>query len=67
LPEERFSFIENWLWFSGAGVCGVILLGCAYGAGVRSRLDLFQAAALGIGSWAFVFLTFRDCRRAINA
>ena len=66
LPEQRFSLVESWLWFGGAGVCALTSLGCAYGAGIRGALELFQAVAVGIGSWAFVFLTSRDCRRTIQ-
>ena len=66
LPEQRFSLVESWLWFGGAGVCALALLGRAYAAGDRDALGLFQAVALGVGSWAFGFLTFRDCRRTIQ-
>jgi len=66
LPEQHFSLVESWLWFGGACVCALIVLGCAYGIGIRGTLELFQAVAAGAGSWAFVFLTYRDCRRTIH-
>ena len=66
LPEQEFSPIEWRLWFGGAAVCGLILLGCAYGAQIRDGLELFQALAIGVATWAFIFLACRDCRRTIQ-
>src|ERR1041384_1039399 len=43
LPQQEFSLIEWLLWFGGAAVCGLILLGCAYGVQIRDGLELFQA------------------------
>ena len=65
LPEQPFSPAESRLWFGGAGVCSLALLGCAYAAGIRDALGLFQVVGVGAASWAFLFLTFRDCRRAL--
>ena len=64
LPEQEFSRVEWWLWLGGAGVCGLVLLGYAYGAGFRGTLKLFQAFAIGVATWSFIFLACRDCRRA---
>src|SRR5688500_5322595 len=66
LPEQCFNRVESWLWFGGAVACGLMLLGCAYAMGVRGALGLFQAMAIGVVSWAFLFLTFRDCRRTVQ-
>jgi sterol desaturase/sphingolipid hydroxylase (fatty acid hydroxylase superfamily) len=66
LPKQDFSLIEWWRWFGGAVACGLILLGCAYGAEIRGALELFQAFAIGVATWAFIFLACRDCRRTIH-
>lgn len=66
LPHQEFSPGEWRLWFGGAVVCGLVLLGCAYGAQIRDDLELFKAWALGGATWAFLFLACRDCRRIIQ-
>jgi len=66
LPERPFSLVESWLWFGGAGICGLVALGFAYVVGNGGALGLFKALAIGAGSWAFGFLTFRDCRRTLQ-
>ncbi|MBL9170896.1 MAG: hypothetical protein JNN07_24400 [Verrucomicrobiales bacterium] len=63
LPEQEFSPIEWRLWFGGAAVSGLIVVVCAYGSQVRDALALLQALAIGVVTWAFVFLAYRDCRR----
>jgi hypothetical protein len=63
LPEKPFSPAENRLWLSGAVVCALALLGCAYAAGVRDAMKLSPAFSLGVPGWVFLFLTVRDCRR----
>ena len=62
LPDRPFTLVENWVWYSGAVICSLVLLGCALGTGTHSTPRLLTFVAFGCASWAFVFLCFRDCR-----
>ena len=66
LLEQSFSPAEWRLWFAGAAVFALALPVGAYASGVRDALELFQAVGVGVASWAFLFLTFRDCRRTLQ-
>ena len=66
LPEQDFTNLEWSVWFGGAAICPLIVVGCAYGAGTRDPFKFFQAVAVAVTAWAFLFLAFRDCRRTIH-
>ncbi len=63
LPKRPVSSAARWLWFGGALIFAMGMLGCAHLAGVHDAMDKFTACTFGLFSWAFLYLTIYDYRR----
>ncbi len=67
LAGGRFNSMEIKIWYAGGAASGLVSLSSALAIGVSDPLGWLQAVAAGIIIWAFLFISFCDCRRCITS